>query len=752
MIRFGLRLALASGREAAVRLTIIAAAVALGAGLLLATLAGINAVNAQNARNAWLNTGVKSTTASAAAGTPAADPLWWLLRGDYFHGQTIGRVDVGATGPHAPVPPGIPRLPGPGEFYASPSLSALLRSTPAAELGDRFPGHEAGTIGPSALPAPNSLLIIIGHTPDELSHQPGATQVTSIMTTDPSRCDGCFVGRNAAGMDLILSVVAAGLLFPLLILIGTAARLAATRREQRFAAMRLVGATPRQISVISAVESTVAAVAGTAVGFGLFYLFRPAIAAIPFTGAPFFPSDLSLGVVGGLLIALGIPVGAMVAARLALRRVQISPLGVSRRVTPRAPRAWRLIPLAIGIGELTYFVDRRPDTTDGQIQAYLTGIFLIMGGLVIAGPWLTMQGSRMMARRASRPSTLIAARRLSDNPQAGFRAVSGLMLALFVTSTATGVITTIVANRGGPPIGSAGASTLSNIFWPEERAEGQRAPSADSIPAGLSSVPGVQRVTVIHVNPVARPDQVGKGMRDNSWWPGVISCTELARTPALGSCPAGAEVAAVDANPSDPHWLPANPMVWPAAAVAPETLRQLPVLSVLVGTDGSASAIERARTALESAFPQRRFPSTVREWEADFARNLVQWQQLANVVILASLPIAGCSLAVSVAGGLNDRKRPFSMLRLTGAQLGVLRRVVALESAVPLLVVAAVAIGTGFLAAHLFLRSQMDYSLRPPGIAYYLIVVAGLAASLGIIASTLPLLKRITGPETARNE
>jgi hypothetical protein len=46
----------------------------------------------------------------------------------------------------------------------------------------------------------------------------------------------------------------------------------------------------------------------------------------------------------------------------------------------------------------------------------------------------------------------------------------------------------------------------------------------------------------------------------------------------------------------------------------------------------------------------------------------------------------------------------------------------------------------------------MDYSLRPPGIAYYLIVVAGLAASLGIIASTLPLLKRITGPETARNE
>jgi predicted lysophospholipase L1 biosynthesis ABC-type transport system permease subunit len=107
---------------------------------------------------------------------------------------------------------------------------------------------------------------------------------------------------------------------------------------------------------------------------------------------------------------------------------------------------------------------------------------------------------------------------------------------------------------------------------------------------------------------------------------------------------------------------------------------------------------------------------------------------------------------VSVAGGLSDRKRPFSLLRLTGVQLGVLRRVVLLESAVPLLVVAVVAIGTGFLAAELFLKAQFDYSLRPPGVQYCLIVLAGLAVSLGVIASTLPLLRRITGPETARNE
>lgn len=737
MIRLGLRLALASGREAAVRLILITAAVALGVGLLLATLSGVNAVNAQDARYAWLNTG-----AAGDAGAATADPIWWLLRDDTFRGQPIGRVDVAATGPDAPVPPGIPRLPGPGEFYASPALTELLRTTQAAELADRFPGHQAGLIGRAALPAPDSLLVIVGHSPAELAHHPGATRATSIMTTDP--------GNGADAIKVLLSIVAAAILFPILIFIGTATRLAATRREQRFAAMRLVGATPRQISIVSAVESTVAALGGTAAGFGLYVLVRPALAEVPFTGARFFPDDPSLGVAGILLVGAGVPAGAVAAAWLALRRVQVSPLGVSRRVTPRAPRAWRLIPLAAGIGELAYFVGQRPGTTDGQIVAYLSGFLLIMVGLVIAGPWLTMLGSRMLARRASRPATLIAARRLADNPHAAFRAVSGLILALFVTSVATGVITTFVANRGAPRSDPVASSTLSQIFWPQERAEGQPGPPADAVPAGLRSIPGVHHVTVVHANPRHQPDAAG-----GRPLPGLIACTELARTPAaFGRCPDGAQVAEVYPDLSGPDRSSGNPKLWPAAAVTSERLRQLPVLSVMVGTDGSDPAIEQARTVLATAFPEGlRFPRTSGELEAvEGLQTIGQWQQLANVVILASLPIAGCSLAVAVAGGLSDRKRPFSLLRLAGVQLGVLRRVVVLESVVPLLFAAVVATGTGFLAAQLFLTSQLDYTLKPPGIAYYLIVVTGLVASLGIVASTLPLLKRITGPETARNE
>ena len=58
----------------------------------------------------------------------------------------------------------------------------------------------------------------------------------------------------------------------------------------------------------------------------------------------------------------------------------------------------------------------------------------------------------------------------------------------------------------------------------------------------------------------------------------------------------------------------------------------------------------------------------------------------------------------------------------------------------PLLVIAVVSAGTGLLASGLFLRSELGESLRSPGAGYYLIVLAGLAASLGAIAATLPLL------------
>ncbi|EIV92808.1 hypothetical protein [Frankia sp. QA3] len=47
-------------------------------------------------------------------------------------------------------------------------------------------------------------------------------------------------------------------------------------------------------SLIAAVESALAAAAGTAVDFGLYLTLRPALATVPFTGSRFFAEDLTL--------------------------------------------------------------------------------------------------------------------------------------------------------------------------------------------------------------------------------------------------------------------------------------------------------------------------------------------------------------------------------------------------------------------------------------------------------------------------
>jgi hypothetical protein len=762
VIRLGLRLTLAGGREAATRLALIVVAVAIGVGLLLATLAGLNAVQNQNARYAWLETGYAGSNAPAAArpAEAASDRLWWRLRADYYQGKQIGRVDVAATGPDSPIPPGIARLPAPGQFYASPAMTELLRRTPAAQLGDRYPGTQVGTIGSVALPAPDSLIIIVGDSVAELSHQSGVRLVTAISTTAPSSCSGADcavgVGTNANGITLILAVVAAALLFPVLIFIGGATRLSAARREQRFAAMRLVGATPRQTALISTVESAVATIIGVVCGFGLFVALRPAIATIPFTGEPFFTSDLSVTLPDVLLVAFGIPVAAAVAARLALRRVNISPLGVTRRVTPRPPHAWRVVPLLAGVAELGYFAyfhdigASTGTTTTVEAVVFLAGVLLMMAGLVIAGPWLTMLASRLVVRRANRPATLIAARRLADDPRAGFRAISGLVLAVFVGTCATGIITTIVAYSGGAAsAGAASAGTLVDSLW-----EPQSTHPITSVPAAttdkLTSIAGVTGVAVIHNEPGSGPDigaQPGPVRQ-------VVSCAELAGVPALGHCPPGASTVTIMPNYGGAFLSrSAMPdMTWLAADVPVRRLQSMPVDSIVIGTDGSTAAIEQARTLLDLAYPNTFAAQTIGERQADQSRLLDEYRRLADVVIITSLPIAGCSLAVSIAGGLAERKRPFSLLRLTGAPLGVLRRVVGVEAAAPLLITAAASIGAGLLAAHLFLRAQLRETLQAPGLEYYLVIVAGLLASTAVIASTLPLLNRTTGPETARNE
>jgi hypothetical protein len=451
-----------------------------------------------------------------------------------------------------------------------------------------------------------------------------------------------------------------------------------------------------------------------------------------------------------VVAVIAVPIAAVVSARLALRRVQISPLGVSRRASSRPPRVVRIIPLLAGIALLAYFdAAGKPGAIGGQLLELLVGFVLLIVGLVLAGPWFTTAGSRLMVKRASHPATLLAGRRLLDNPKAAFRFISGLVIALFVASALIGALSSIAAASSSSGGGSAGRDTLAELFCSFSTSNCPASTQVPSVPgqvlAEIRTTSGVQSVTVVHQSPT-------KGQLGISF--GVVACEQLAKTPAIGKCAPGATEASIGYFLSNllGHHSHASSTVWPSAHLSAADVARLPVDAVVVATDGSSGSLERGRTTLERVFPFQGAPIAVEANDPSNARLLTMIQDMTDVIIVASLIIAACSLAVSIIAGLGERKRPFSLLRLTGVPTALLHRVVALESALPLLIVAVVSIVVGLASAALYLHSQVGIAFRIPGIAYWVTVLGGLAASLTIIASTFPLLNRMTGPEVARND
>jgi len=146
-----------------------------------------------------------------------------------------------------------------------------------------------------------------------------------------------------------------------------------------------------------------------------------------------------------------------IAALISLRRVRVSLLGVSRRVTPPPPSAWRVTPLLIGI---VLFILGVVLTTKQTIGGPIfPGLIVILIGLVVGGPWLTAQSARLFGRLVAGSSPLLASRRLADNPKAAFRSVTGLVLAVFLGTLVAGLLPAVESITASPRV-----NALSNVL------------------------------------------------------------------------------------------------------------------------------------------------------------------------------------------------------------------------------------------------------------------------------------------------
>ncbi len=749
MWRLGLRLAVRGGREALVRLMVTALAITIGTTLLLGALAAFHGYKVASYKPC-LSCVTKATQDSSEA-------TLWLYRKDVYKNQTIERVDLAALGSYALKIPGVSSMPKAGEYYASPALAKLLSSVPQDELGNRFPGRQIGTIGSEALSGPDALVIIIGRTTTDLSPLSSVTHVQSVGT---AQAIPTSTGLSAAFLQFVLGISAVGLLFPMLVLVGSATRLSAARREERYAAFRLVGATPRQINTIASMDATLGAVIGVIIGTGILLALRPTLGNLAYTGHRFFAADVTPTMFGYIGVLLGVPIAAIVASLLSLRRVRISPLGVSRKATGNAPRTWEVLPLLAGaglfIGAALLISRDEPNTL-----VVIPGLVLIMVGIIIGGPWLTLRVTRLVAKAANGPSILLATRRLADNPKAAFRSVSGLVLAIFVGSVIAGIVPIVI---------KADYSTTSNeltnvlpvgLFGPQNPGLASR--EGQQLIHQLQSYSGV-KVFPIYLQPVALPSAPPEGPEGPPVPPPaglkppiVMSCATLKELRVLGECASGVQTVKL----TDPDKLITNHTTSLIATTASQSVSgditgwQLRSMLVKV-TD--PDSLEKVRTLLAQRVVLSQSYNDVLLTYGEFQENArsanKNLQALVSAGIVLTLIIAGCSLAVAVGGSLVERKRPFMLLRLSGAPLTSLYKVVIWESIIPLVSVVAVAAASGFGISALAIArlAPKGTNIPLPGLAYSTTLAAGLVICMLVVLVTLPLLGRLTKPDNARFE
>lgn len=421
LVWLGLRLAVAGGRAAWVRLVLMGIGFAVGSSLLLGALSLVPASRTHDYRQY----GRYGTLLSAPKDRHAPNTLLaWQTA------QRFGNLDIEVWALHpqgdAPVPPGLGRIPAPGQVIASPALAELMRGRDGPALARRFHGTLAGVIGNDGLVSPDELSAYVGKPPN------------LDITAQPPLVIGSFDYRAGASAPLdltallLIAVLASALLLPIWLFVGTATRLSAATRESRLAAVRLAGGTQQQVRFLSGIEAELAAIVGTAIGIPLFLAFRPLLADGVILGNHYFPQDLSPPFLGACVVVIGLPILAVTITLITMRRLIVSPLGIVRRHRKaHAHSVWPFVML-VGIGILAWAASQHAGLIRrGDLEAEsIVTVGLILAGLGLGGTavWLGWILARWGATHAPSTSMLLGMRRLESDPSGAARVIGGVAI------------------------------------------------------------------------------------------------------------------------------------------------------------------------------------------------------------------------------------------------------------------------------------------------------------------------------------
>jgi hypothetical protein len=429
LLGLGVRLAIVGGRAAVIRLALMSFGLALGVTMLLGALSVSPALRAYDLR-------ANARNGVGGAARPSGRDVtlrWWL--GTRFEGRPVTVMAVEPVG-DAPLPPGLPRFPGPGEVFVSPALASILRGPDGLLLRPRVPGRILGAIGTPGLLEPNELVAYLGASPRLHLPSPWVEAVKSFSPRPSS------AGPVDVTAIVLLCTAVAAVLLPVGLFVLTATRLSASTREARFAAVRLAGATQRQVRLLAATESGVAALVAAVAGVPLFLFLRPVGIAIlsRVAGHGFFVRDFWPPVPAALVVDVVVPIFAVAVAALSMRRMVVSPLGIARRsMLKRRGWHWSVVFLAGLSALLVCAVERRPLLRLGSpIPGVIIGaaLVIVLIGLAGTAQWIGWRVAAAIARLRPSPAILVGARRLEAEPTSAARVV--MSIAVLVALAAVG--------------------------------------------------------------------------------------------------------------------------------------------------------------------------------------------------------------------------------------------------------------------------------------------------------------------------
>ncbi len=247
-----------------------------------------------------------------------------------------------------------------------------------------------------------------------------------------------YPGREVFGNLVADPGVRGGYVFALVLiciaplaLLAQAVRLGTASREVRLAALRVAGATTRDVRRIGAVEVGLPALVGGVAGYLVYLVLRGLFGGLPESrGAVsglvretrLVPTTITPSWWQVLLVAVGVGLLGVLVGALATRRVLVSPLGVTRRTAGRPPRPWGLLALALAAVLLGVEVS----AGGGEDVVGMVMVLAAVLGVLSLAPWCAYRLGLLVSARATCAPVLIAARRLTTDPRSVGRAAASV--------------------------------------------------------------------------------------------------------------------------------------------------------------------------------------------------------------------------------------------------------------------------------------------------------------------------------------